>query len=92
MSSDRHHRKPRSLGGKSSGWNRVRVDEKRHHAWHTLFDNWSGDRIARDINRNWIDPDYVVVHRSVLKPGKLRDLVGYLGIGDPKQAGNPKSE
>lgn len=87
MSSDRHHRKPRSLGGKSRGHNFVRVDEKRHHIWHMLFDNWSGDKIARELNTMWLDPDYLVVHRSALKPGKVREMVGYLGIEDLKSRG-----
>ena len=40
------------------------VDEKKHQAWHTLFQNWEADRIVEEINFNWIDPRYrLEVHR-----------------------------
>jgi hypothetical protein len=75
MSSDKHHRRPRSLGGKSNKRNRVRVDENRHHFWHCLFQNMPGDQIARELNTMWLDSDYITVHKSTLTPRRLRELI-----------------
>ena len=61
MSSNRHHRKPRSRGGNGGG-NVVRVDARRHYFWHALFGNMNGDEIAQDINQFWLDPSFKVVH------------------------------
>ena len=58
MSQNRHHRRPRSQGGKSTKGNLIRVDERKHHAWHTLFDNYTPDRIVDIINNTWIDTRY----------------------------------
>lgn len=62
MSSNRHHKKPRSLGGGTNHRNCVRVDTKRHYFWHQLFGNMNGWEIAREINHFWLDPDFKVVH------------------------------
>lgn len=54
----RHHRKPKSLGGTGDPRNIVRLPAKKHAAWHLLFRNLPAERIAEEINRWYIDPDY----------------------------------
>lgn len=63
MSSNWHHKRPRSRGGKTSHNNCVRVDKKRHYWWHCLFSNMSGEEIMADINTNWLDSRFKVVPR-----------------------------
>jgi hypothetical protein len=63
MSTNIHHRKPRSRGGKTNKYNCVKVDAERHYYWHRLFQNMSGDQIMIEINSIWLDPAYKVVHR-----------------------------
>lgn len=60
-----HHRKPRSLGGSGGERNLSELSRSRHAAWHALFQNWSAERIAEEINTRYLDPDYefVVVKR-----------------------------
>ena len=68
MSSNRHHRRPRSQGGttnKPKG-NCVRVDVNKHHFWHSLFDNKPGHLVAKELNTMWLDPAFIVVRRSSL--------------------------
>jgi hypothetical protein len=62
----RHHRKPRSLGGKSEKKNISRISAKKHTAWHILFRNLEPEAIADEINRMFLDPDYqlIVVRKS----------------------------
>jgi hypothetical protein len=58
-----HHRLPRVQGGtrKSPKGNIVKVDTKRHEAWHTLFPGYmSVHQIVEEINKYWIDPRYEV--------------------------------
>jgi hypothetical protein len=62
MSSNRHHRKPRSLGGETNRHNCVMVNARRHYFWHQLFGNMNGWEIAREINTLWLDPEFKVVH------------------------------
>jgi hypothetical protein len=57
MSSNRHHKLPRSRGG-GLGRNCVRVDQKRHYFWHCLFGNMTGEEIAEEVNRCWLDPRF----------------------------------
>jgi hypothetical protein len=59
----RHHRKPRSLGGTRSRENISRIPAKKHTAWHILFQNFSAEQIAEEINRLYLDPDYELVLR-----------------------------
>jgi len=54
----KHHRKPRSLGGLTTKENISKVDENEHRAWHTLFKNWSPEKIAKKINEKWLDPEF----------------------------------
>ena len=62
----RHHRKPKSLGGGRSKRNISLLPNKKHVAWHILFENWPAHKIAEEINQKFIDPDYqlVIVRRS----------------------------
>lgn len=59
-----HHRKPRSIGGKSDKRNLSCVLVTQHRAWHTLFANCEPDVIARIITETWLDPDYEMVARK----------------------------
>ncbi len=63
MSSNNHHRRPRSQGGTTNKPknNKVRVDEGKHYFWHCLFGNKTGEEIARELNSMWLDPVYRVV-------------------------------
>lgn len=59
-----HHRRPRSLGGKTEPRNLSKVSCKKHVSWHTLFQNMTPEEIAKTINETWLDPDYrMVAHR-----------------------------
>jgi hypothetical protein len=57
----KHHRRPTSTGGDSSERNISELSTSKHRAWHTLFQNWSPERIAREINDRYLDPDYEMV-------------------------------
>jgi hypothetical protein len=56
-----HHRKPKSVGGKTTARNISRIPINRHQSWHTLFDNKHPDEIAEIINDIYLDPDYEFV-------------------------------
>lgn len=56
-----HHRKCKSNGGSSSRWNMSVVSKKKHQSWHILFRNYRPDKIAKIINKVWIDPDWMFV-------------------------------
>lgn len=72
---DRHHRRPKSLGGDYSDRNISVVPPKYHRAWHLLFGNDSPQEIAKKITEIWIDPDYYViaVPRKKRKPRRVKD-------------------
>jgi hypothetical protein len=53
-----HHRRPRSLGGKDDYRNVIELPVTHHQAWHTLFNNWTPEVIARVINEYYLDPDF----------------------------------
>jgi len=61
-----HHRRPRSLEGKTVPKNISVVSVKKHQAWHLLFRNHPPNIIAEIINKVWLDPDFemVVVRRK----------------------------
>jgi hypothetical protein len=69
MLKSQHHRKPKSLGGKSNPENVIWLEDKKHLAWHTLFSNMTPYEIATEINKFYLDPDYVFVH---LKKGNRK--------------------
>jgi len=56
----KHHRKPKSLGGSDDTRNVSIVSQKRHEAWHTLFQNKTIHEIVRELNSVWIDPDWKI--------------------------------
>lgn len=45
-----HHRRPRSLDGSNSLYNKSWVDEGLHNAWHVIFGNMNAYQIANYIN------------------------------------------
>ena len=53
-----HHRKPRSIGGTNENRNLIELRRGKHASWHNLFQNWSVERIAYEINLRYLDPDY----------------------------------
>ena len=58
---DKHHRKPRSQGGSNKPHNISIVPRSKHMAWHLLFQNWTAEEIAAEINSLWLDSDYFMV-------------------------------
>ena len=60
-----HHKRPRSLFGTNEPNNLIYIKATHHTAWHTLFKNFGPHRIAKLINKLYLDPDYefVVVER-----------------------------
>lgn len=79
---DRHHRRPKSLGGGASERNISSVPAKYHRAWHLLFSNDSPQEIARKITEIWIDPDYYVIAipRKKRKPVRVKEGLVKLSI------------
>ena len=61
----RHHRKPVSLGGATNDRNISIISNKKHEAYHLLFENDTPYQIALKLNLIYGDPDYefVVVRR-----------------------------
>lgn len=59
-----HHRKPRSIGGSNETRNRILLPYNKHEAWHLLFANFTAECIAEEINKLYLDPDYVIVARK----------------------------
>jgi hypothetical protein len=57
---NRHHRKPKSIGGANEPPNTVIVPKNKHDAWHTLFGNMPAQKIFEEINTTWLDPDYKI--------------------------------
>lgn len=57
---DRHHRKPRSIGGTDDPENISIVPRNKHEAWHLLFSNFEPELIVEIINKFWIDPEYAL--------------------------------
>jgi hypothetical protein len=54
----RHHRKPKSRGGKNDKRNISIVNDRKHEAWHLLFSNHTPHMIAEIINKVWLDPNF----------------------------------
>jgi len=61
---DKHHRKPRSIGGKNKPRNVIMIQQNLHRAWHTLFGNMSAPEIANLITAVYLDPDYRMVAKK----------------------------
>ena len=65
---NRHHRLSRSrsngipVNGEVCGIPNVQVvDYKKHQSFHHLFQDTHPVEIARELNTNWVDPNYVMV-------------------------------
>lgn len=58
---DKHHRRPRSIGGTNDTRNISIVPRNKHESWHLLFANCTPAQIAEIINEFWLDPDYFLV-------------------------------
>jgi len=54
----KHHRKPRSKGGKTTPENISIVNATQHKAWHTLFFNLDPGEICKIINDTWLDLEF----------------------------------
>ena len=48
-----HHRKPRSLGGKTEQSNISYVARYKHEAWHLLFDNLPANKVLERFKDYW---------------------------------------
>lgn len=57
----KHHRLPKSLGGQGIHKNISWVPQKLHEAFHLVFGASSAEKIAAELNENWVDPNYVMV-------------------------------
>jgi len=55
---ERHHRKPKSLKGKTNKRNLSLVSKTQHSAWHALFDNKTPQEICKIIDDVWLDPSF----------------------------------
>lgn len=58
---DKHHRKPRSIGGTNEPRNISHVPRNKHEAYHLLFSNCTASQIADILNAYWLDPDFFLV-------------------------------
>ena len=58
---DRHHRLPRSKGGRNNPRNISYIPRDHHEAFHLLFKNWSAEQIAQRLNDWFIDPAYTML-------------------------------
>lgn len=65
---NKHHRLSRSrtggipYNGEIHGIANVKVvDYKRHQSFHNLFSDTHPVEIARELNRNWLDPNFVMI-------------------------------
>lgn len=60
---DKHHRRARRYGG-TDIWplrNVVAVCIKQHVAFHVLFENPTPTEIAEELNKTWLDPDWIMI-------------------------------
>jgi hypothetical protein len=71
-----HHRKPRSLGGGNEERNISELPRSRHAAWHIIAFNWCPERIAEEINRRYLDPDFAFVAVPIEMLIDVQKLIG----------------
>lgn len=57
----KHHRKPRSIGGKNNPENISMVPVREHRLWHAQFYNMTAEETFNQINRVWFDPAYTII-------------------------------
>jgi chloramphenicol 3-O-phosphotransferase len=59
---DKHHRRPKWWRGSNAKWNIATVDERKHAAFHYLFQvdghPMTVEEIVDDLNNLWLDPTY----------------------------------
>lgn len=77
ITTEPHHRRPRSLGGSNKEFNLSYVKSDPHKQWHTLFGNLNANQISEFINedlRNYRKPYFVTCRfingSEVKKSGK----------------------
>ena len=58
---DKHHRLPRSIGGKNKPRNISQIPRNLHESWHLLFANMTAEQIAQRITDWYLDPNFVMV-------------------------------
>jgi hypothetical protein len=58
---NRHHRRPRSRGGRTTPDNISFVPVVKHMLWHEMWGNMLPDEICARINEVWLDPAYKFV-------------------------------
>jgi hypothetical protein len=58
---DKHHRLPRSKGGRNNPENTSVVPINEHRAYHQLFRNHLPKEVASILTEKWIDPAYYLV-------------------------------
>jgi hypothetical protein len=63
MDFNKHHRKPKSLGGTGEPRNIIWLPTKKHDAFHLLFANKTPQEIADEISTFYLDPDFELVAR-----------------------------
>ena len=61
----KHHRRPKSLGGKRTKENTSIVPRREHAAWHKLFDNYSAQFILEKLKV------YLVIFSAAATEGEL---------------------
>ena len=74
----KHHRKFRANGGTDNKANLIELPHNKHMAFHLLFRDFTPERIAKELNDRYIDPDYemIAVRKPVLRniDDVLRDI------------------
>jgi hypothetical protein len=56
----KHHKRMKSHQGGNEPENILWCSQRKHRAFHLLFQNWEPPQIAKELNR-WIANDWVVV-------------------------------
>jgi len=69
----RHHRKMRSLGGKTTKRNVILIKDNLHRAFHQVFGNMTPPEMARLLTEVYIDPDYRMVAELKPKLKRVKD-------------------
>lgn len=80
----RHHRKPRSRGGRENHENISIVDDKKHQAYHTMFGNMTTKELVNELNKKYlhgfVDVSEKKMQAFILLFGNMRvsEIVRYL--------------
>lgn len=72
----KHHRKALANGGSDSWDNISMVTEQKHRAFHLCFANFTPEQLAFELNRVWIDTDYVMIAVNRHKGVTVEQLLG----------------